>query len=637
MIEDKKIIKRNIVKKYILSVICLLIIFIDTAITTNVYAANNTKYCIEITPKATNAAYEYLNEIYIKKYPGLGTEFSFGTDADKEVLKKLANLITNGIKTDKEKAKAIANWISNNVKYCSYTEDQTSYFAIDVFYTRKANCLGYANTLSQLCRLCGIPAVMCGGTRGNMEEYVTLDSRIQDHGWTMIYYDNDWHLYDMLFNEIDKTNRQYISKWYFFEDIEGITPYVKGYEKYFHNGYNTFYINNRFIYYFNDKPFSEYIDSAADGGLSYNNSIPYFTNNRYFNKDNANDGYEYIDDSKRKDEMVNNEAYTNGWIGYCLNKPQYYARENGTLAQCTLKEYKGQLYYLPYGQDSLIIPGKSSDYTLTNGLITLKTGNSINLQPTWIQSQISDFGRIICWKSETPETVKVNKNGTITALKEGYACVQVCSKDNDENDTWYLNTYIELIITTKDRIANYNINTSTNNTKISLKEKCDINVTKAKKYTGKKLTPKVTVKYNNKILKKDVDYTLKYQNNKNVGTASVIITGKGNYTGTVTKTFKINPKGTSLKKLTKGKKQFKATWNKQTTQTTGYQIQYSTSSSFSNGNKTVKVKKNKTTSSTVKKLKAKKKYYVRIRTYKTVNGKTYYSGWSKAKNVTTKK
>jgi len=50
----------------------------------------------------------------------------------------------------------------------------------------------------------------------------------------------------------------------------------------------------------------------------------------------------------------------------------------------------------------------------------------------------------------------------------------------------------------------------------------------------------------------------------------------------------------------------------------------------------VKVKKNKTTSSTVKKLKAKKKYYVRIRTYKKVNGKTYYSGWSKVKNVKTK-
>ena len=635
MIKDKEIIKQNIIKK-LLSVIFLLIIFLNSIISTNVYGANNTKYCIEITPKATNATYDYLNEIYIKKYPRLGTDFSFGTDADKAVLKKLADLITNGLKTNKEKSKAIANWISDNVKYCSYTENETSYYAIDVFYTRKANCLGYANTLSQLCRLCGIPAVMCGGTRGDMEEYVTLDGRMQDHEWAMIYYDNDWHLFDILFNEFDKTDRKYISKWYFFEDIEGITPYVKGYEKYFHNGYNTYYINNRFIYYFNDKPYSEYSDCAAEGGLSYNGKMPFFTKNRFFNKDNVSDGFEYVEDSKRKDLMLNNEAYTNGWIGYCSNKPQYYAKENGVLAQCTLKEYNGQLYYLPYGQDSLTIEGKSSDYTLTDGLMTLKVGNNISLKPTWIQSEITDSGRVICWKSETTETAKVDKNGKITGLKEGYACIHVRSKDKEEDEIGYRNTYIELIITTKDRIANYNTKVSTNNTKISLKDKCDISVAKAKKYTGKKLTPSVTVKYNNKTLKKDVDFTVSYKNNKNVGTATVVITGKGNYTGTVTKTFKINPKGTSLKKVTKGKKQFKAIWKAQKTQTTGYQIQYATNSKFTSGKKTVNIKKNKTTSSTVKKLKSKKKYYVRIRTYKTVKGKKYCSGWSKVLNIKTK-
>ena len=192
--------------------------------------------------------------------------------------------------------------------------------------------------------------------------------------------------------------------------------------------------------------------------------------------------------------------------------------------------------------------------------------------------------------------------------------------------------------TTIDTNNNQNkTNTNTNITLINI-SKCNIILSKTSyKYTGKNIKPNVTVKYENKTLKKDVDYTVSYKNNKNVGTATIVITGKGKYTGSVTKTFKIIPKGTSLKKLTAGLKQFKATWNKQTTQTTGYQIQYSTNKNFKSGNKTVKVKKNKTTSSTVKKLKAKKKYYVRIRTYKTVNGKTYYSGWSKVKNVTTKK
>ena len=98
-----------------------------------------------------------------------------------------------------------------------------------------------------------------------------------------------------------------------------------------------------------------------------------------------------------------------------------------------------------------------------------------------------------------------------------------------------------------------------------------------------------------------------------------------------------SPYPTSISKLTGGKKAFTVKWKKQTKNTTGYEIQYSTSSSFKSGNKTVTVSKNSTTSKTVKKLKAKKKYYVRIRTYKNVNGKKYYSAWSAKKSITTKK
>ncbi|MCH5315980.1 MAG: fibronectin type III domain-containing protein [Eubacterium sp.] len=109
------------------------------------------------------------------------------------------------------------------------------------------------------------------------------------------------------------------------------------------------------------------------------------------------------------------------------------------------------------------------------------------------------------------------------------------------------------------------------------------------------------------------------------------------YKGTVKKTFTIKPKSTSLKSVTsKKKKSIKVIWNKQATQTTGYEIQYATNSKFTKNKKTVTVSKNKTTSKTISKLKANKKYYVRVRTYKTVNGKKYYSSWSKYKTVKTK-
>ena len=80
---------------------------------------------------------------------------------------------------------------------------------------------------------------------------------------------------------------------------------------------------------------------------------------------------------------------------------------------------------------------------------------------------------------------------------------------------------------------------------------------------------------------------------------------------------------------------FTVKWKKKSN-ITGYQIQYSTNSKFKEGNKTIKIKKAKTVSKKITGLKPSKKYYVRIRTYKIVNKKTYYSSWSKKKNVTTK-
>lgn len=100
---------------------------------------------------------------------------------------------------------------------------------------------------------------------------------------------------------------------------------------------------------------------------------------------------------------------------------------------------------------------------------------------------------------------------------------------------------------------------------------------------------------------------------------------------------KVTVKKTTLKsaKNAKGKK-LVVKWKKNTAGN-GYQIQYSTSKKFAKGNKTKTISKNKTTSYTIKKLKKKKTYYVRIRTYKKVSGKTYYSGWSSVKKVKIKK
>ena len=98
---------------------------------------------------------------------------------------------------------------------------------------------------------------------------------------------------------------------------------------------------------------------------------------------------------------------------------------------------------------------------------------------------------------------------------------------------------------------------------------------------------------------------------------------------------KLKPAKTSFKKLTAGKKKITLKWKKQTKNTTGYIIQYSTNKKFKKA-KSVTVKKNKTVKKVIKKLKSKKKYYFRIRTYKKVGKKKYYSAWSKKKSITIK-
>ena len=156
-----------------------------------------------------------------------------------------------------------------------------------------------------------------------------------------------------------------------------------------------------------------------------------------------------------------------------------------------------------------------------------------------------------------------------------------------------------------------------------------------KSYTGKNITQSITVKYNGKTLKNGTNYTVSYSNNKNIGTATVKIAGKGSYTGTITKAFKINPAKQEIQKLTAKSKAFFVDWA-QKGSATGYEIQYATNSKFTSAKK-VTITNNKTDKITVSKLSGKKKYYVRVRSYTTVKGTKYYGAWSASKSVTTKK
>ena len=158
-------------------------------------------------------------------------------------------------------------------------------------------------------------------------------------------------------------------------------------------------------------------------------------------------------------------------------------------------------------------------------------------------------------------------------------------------------------------------------------------------YDGKAKKPAVTIRDSkgNK-LKNGTDYKLTYAGGrKNVGSYGITVKFLGKYGGAAKKSFTIYPRPTSLAKLTPKAKGMAISWKKQPKQISGYEVAYSTSSKFAKkATKSVTVNKGKT-AKTIARLKGKKRYYVRIRTYMSVKGKKYYSSWSKAKSVMTKK
>ena len=291
-------------------------------------------------------------------------------------------------------------------------------------------------------------------------------------------------------------------------------------------------------------------------------------------------------------------------------------------------------------------PPICTEHTWSEGTVTKA--------PTCTQKGEKEYTCTVCGETKTEEIEatgrhtwdkgKVTKAPTCTQKGEKEYTCTVCGETKTEELAKTAHTYQTIITkattakngSTKEKCSGCG---EVKNQKTIFAVKSAALKTSSYTYNGKKKKPSVTVKDSQgKVIGKG-NYTLTYQNNTKVGKATVTIKLKGNYTGKITKTFQIIPKGTSISgKIMAKSKGLTVKWEKQPKSTTGYQIQVSTSKKFAKKATVTKtVKKNSITKLTVKKLKPKKKYYVRIRTYKTVKGKNYCSNWSKAKTVTTKK
>ena len=239
--------------------------------------------------------------------------------------------------------------------------------------------------------------------------------------------------------------------------------------------------------------------------------------------------------------------------------------------------------------------------------------------------------------SATSYTIKgepqTNAYLTISQLKNG-KLEQVLSVENGKscmlkpNSIYYIGMRLYSSVLNLDKVK-FTVSSTAPKVQMS-KTKISIGTLS---YTGSNVKPSVTVKNGSKTLRQNTDYTISYSRASKAGTAvKITITGKGSYTGKVVKTVYIVPGRPTISSVRAGKKNMTITYKK-TAGASGYQIAYSTNQK--SGYKYVNLN-NKTVRKTISKLASGKKYYVKVRAYRTINGKKYYGNYSAVKAMKVK-
>ena len=326
--------------------------------------------------------------------------------------------------------------------------------------------------------------------------------------------------------------------------------------------------------------------------------------------------------------------------------------------------------------------GKKADLNCSSS-VTIVAGQSKN-----IGASSSTSGAVLTYKSTTPYICTVDKNGNVTAFKTGTGYVTVTASANgydsvskdvkivvskkslnnglltlSETSYVYDGTYKKPAATVtfggkvlqegKDYTISYRNNLNVGVTTVIATGMGDytgytsknftitkralaggtVSVASSVSFTGSNITPSVTVKVAGRTLTSGTDYTVSYSNNKNVGTASVYVYGKGNYSGTLSAKFDILPAKQQIQKLETRYKGFYIDWA-QKGSATGYDVEYSVNANM-NGAASRHLTANKPDTLTVSGLTGDKTYYVRVRSYTNRNGKVYYGAWSDVKSIKT--
>ena len=273
--------------------------------------------------------------------------------------------------------------------------------------------------------------------------------------------------------------------------------------------------------------------------------------------------------------------------------------------------------------------------TLNKSSLNLGVGGSEVLSATVLPADATN--KQVTWLSSTPSVATVSQSGVVTGVKEGTTQISVITADGSK--TAICSVIVSGQTQTEPGTQTGGIiDPATGKTAAATFSGMEIELDyTSTAYNGSDKEPGVSIQdASGNDLTEDVDYTLDYYNNLTVGNATVIVSGKGKYAGVIAGVrFTIKPKTVTVKSVKKASsRKLNVVWASHKTQTTGFQVRYATTKKFKSGTyKTVTLTSKSATSKALTKLKAGKTYYVKVRAYKTVDGKKIYSSWSKVKSA----
>ena len=273
--------------------------------------------------------------------------------------------------------------------------------------------------------------------------------------------------------------------------------------------------------------------------------------------------------------------------------------------------------------------------TLNKSSLNLGVGGSEVLSATVLPADATN--KQVTWLSSTPSVATVSQSGVVTGVKEGTTQISVITADGSKTAICSV-TVSGQAQTEPGTQTGGIIDPATGKTAAATFSGMEIELDyTSTAYNGSDKEPGVSIQdASGNDLTEDVDYTLDYYNNLTVGKATVIVSGKGKYAGVIAGVrFTIKPKTVTVKSVKKASsRKLNVVWASHKTQTTGFQVRYATTKKFKSGTyKTVTLTSKSATSKALTKLKAGKTYYIKVRAYKTVDGKKIYSSWSKVKSA----